>query len=303
MKCQICHKQKAEIKLDHLGKTICKTCFIRTVERRIKRTIRNYNLLNENDKILVAVSGGKDSALTLTYLAKYFKYKPGKLFAVYVDKGDTYSAKQALVAEKLAEKLKVPFYSVSFKDLFNVGITDLRKISNKFKTNMCSVCGVLRRRALEIKARELKCNKVATGHNLTDDALSYLMNFAKGELKNFIHLGPISLPKRKGFIQRIKILSDIPEEEIKKYCDIKKIKYLPNPCPHRIGSLRYNFLPVLTEIKKARPGAEFSISKIGQEIAELARKKYKDFELKKCEKCGYLTSQKLCRVCQYLSVI
>ncbi|UCD03935.1 MAG: TIGR00269 family protein [Candidatus Woesearchaeota archaeon] len=302
MKCQVCNKQEAKIKLDHLGKTVCKNCFARSIERRIRRTIRDYNLLKDKDKILVAVSGGKDSSLTLTYLVNYYKYKPGKVFAVYVDRGDAHSVKQALAGEKLSKKLGVPFCTVSFRELFNIGITDIRRIAKKEGLNTCSVCGVFRRRALEIKARELKVDKVATGHNLTDEALSYLMNFSKGELKNFIHLGPISLPKRKGFTQRIKILSRVTDEEIREYVTLKRIKFYPNTCPCRVGSLRYNFLPVLADIKKARPGAEFSIVKIGEEIAELARNKHRDFRLNKCKKCGEPTSQDTCRVCEYLEI-
>lgn len=302
MKCEVCGNRKAEIELKHLGKKICKSCFVRTVERRIKKTTRNYNVLDKKDKILVAVSGGKDSSLTLNWLSNYYKHLPGKVYAVYVDRGDSFSVKQALAAEKIAKDLGVPFHSASFRDYFDVGMKDIRKIAKKFGVNLCSVCGVLRRRALELKGRELGANKVATGHNLTDEALSYLMNFSKGELKNFIHLGPISKPKRKGFLQRVKILYKIPSEEVEKYVKIKNIDYFSNPCPCRVGSLRYNFLSVLDEIKKARPGAEFSIVKTGEEVSELAREKYKDFELNKCEKCGEPTSQKVCRVCKYLEV-
>lgn len=301
MKCEVCKKKKREYFSENLGKTICNSCFLRSFERRIRKTIRNYNLLKDNDKILVAISGGKDSCLTLQYLAKYYKYKPGKLYACYIDRGDSYSIKQALIAEKLAEKLKIPFHVASFREKFNIGITDIRKIAEKHKVNNCSICGVLRRRVLELKARELKVNKVATGHNLTDDALSYLMNFSKGELKNFIHLGPISLPKRKEFVQRVKILSKVTDEEIKKYVDLKKIKYYPNACPCRVGSLRYNFLSVLSEIKKARPGAEFSITKISEEISFLLRTNKKKFKLNKCKRCGEPTSQKICRICTYLN--
>lgn len=301
MKCEVCNKGKGFFFSENLGKTICKNCFIKSFERRIRKTIRNYDLLKDTDNILVAISGGKDSCLTLQYLAKFYKYKKGKLYACYVDRGDSYSVKQALVAEKLAKKLDIPFYTVSFRELFDIGITDLRRIAKKHNVNNCSVCGVLRRRALEIKAKELKVNKVATGHNLTDDALSYLMNFSKGELKNFIHLGPISLPKRKGFVQRVKILSKVTDEEIKTYVDLKKIKYYPNACPCRVGSLRYNFLPVLDAIKKARPGAEFSIAKISEEISNLAKTKNKKFKLNKCSSCGEPTSQKICRVCKFLN--
>ena len=148
MKCQVCNKQNAEIKLEHLGKTVCKNCFSRSFERRIRRTIRDHKLLNDNDKILVAVSGGKDSCLTLTYLANYYRYKPGKIFAVYVDRGDAHSVKQALAGEKLSKKLGVPFHTVSFRELFDIGITDIRKIAKGEGLNTCSVCGVMHQRQI-----------------------------------------------------------------------------------------------------------------------------------------------------------
>ena len=143
--------------------------------------------------------------------------------------------------------------------------------------------------------------KLATGHNMTDEAQTYLMNFVKNELKHFIGMGAIS-PKVKGFIPRIRILRDVPENETKLYCQIKSYDFLPNPCPCRIGSLRFNFQKILNEIDEFRPGAEFAICSIGDKITEFARKKLENLKLNYCKKCGEPSSKDVCRVCQFLSI-
>ena len=152
-----------------------------------------------------------------------------------------------------------------------------------------------------MKAKELSCNKIAIGHNLTDEAQTYLMNFVKGELNLVHNLGPKSLPIREGFVQRIKPLRSVPEDEIKIYADLKSYEYLPEPCPCRQASLRFRFMNYLDDIKSSRPGAEFAIVKIGDEIAGKERRCIAG-KPEKCEQCGELGAGAICKVCQYLNL-
>ncbi len=298
MDCGLCNKKPAKVELKYLGKTICNSCFIRITKRRISKNIRVNKLVEKGDKIAVAVSGGKDSVLTLRVLAERCKKLEVPLVALYVDRGDEFAKKCGNIAEKVAKALGVKFYNLSFKKELGVSMADIIKITGKIGANRCSVCGVFRRRVLDRKARELGCNKLATGHNLTDEAQSALMNFVKGELKNFSHFGAIS-PK-SGFVRRIKPLREVPEEEARKYVELKKWDHIPLPCPCRIGSLRFNFMSYLEDIKQVRPGAEFAICKIGDELAKVSEKKLNG-AAKKCTKCGELTSREVCRVCEYLT--
>ncbi len=285
--------------LPYMSDFLCMSCFCRTTERRIGKTIRDNNLLKKGDKIAMALSGGKDSVLTLNVLNNYAKRIPDiELFAIYVDRGDAFSVDGMLAAKRAAEKINIPFHVVSFEKEFSVTMSDLTKIATKAKQNKCSVCGVFRRRLLDLTAKELGCNKLATGHNLTDEAQSYLMNFIRGELRTFGHLGPIS--PDVGFVQRIKPLRDIPNEEVREYVKIKGLPHFPKPCPCRDGSLRFNVMKHLEDIKKTRPAAEFSIVKVGDWIKARVGKEGAKFT--KCKKCGELTSQEICKVCEYLEL-
>lgn len=295
--CTHCPKN-GEIDLKYLGKSMCKPCFCRLVEKRIARTIRKRGLITRNDKIAIAVSGGKDSCLVLHFLHNYCKILKIPLLAIYADRDDPYSKNQLNIIKSQTKKLKIPLHVVSYKKELKTSMQDLRKIADKEGTNLCSVCGVMRRKLLNSKAKELGATKLATGHNLTDEAQTYLMNFIKNELK---HFKGVSSPTVKGFIPRIKILRDVPENEIKLYCEIKKYDFLPTPCPCRIGSLRFSFQKILNNINEIRPGAEFAICSIGDKITEFAKKQYKPQKLNHCKKCGDPSSKDICRTCQYLN--
>ncbi len=269
------------------------------VERRIGKAVRENKLLSKGDRVAVALSGGKDSVLTLHVLKHYSECIPNvKVFAVYVDRGDKYSVDSLLMAKRTAEDLKIPFYVASYERELGITMSDLAKIAKKAGQNKCSVCGVFRRRLLDLKAKELSCNKLATGHNLTDDAQSYLMNFIRGDLRTFGHLGYST--NTVGFVPRIRPLRGLPNEEVKAYVQFKGWPHIAQSCPCREGSLRFNVMKHLEDIKKTRPAAEFSIVKVGDWIKSRVGKEGARFT--KCKKCGELASQEICKVCEYLGL-
>lgn len=303
MKCTTCKKRKAEIKLSYSKQALCKQCFTRKVERRIAKTVRDNKLIQKGDKIAVAISGGKDSSVLLHWLAKLVNKIPNtELIAVHVFRGDSYAVKLVKACEEMCKSAGVKLYITYFKKDLDVTFTGVIKITKKLGTNRCTVCGVMRRRLLDLEAKKLRCNKLALGHNLTDEAQSYLMNFIRGDLDTFGHLGPISLPKRKGFVQRIRPLRDVPEDDVKKYADLKGWSYHPHPCPCRVGSLRFNMLAVMNDLKKARPDVEFSIVSSGDKIRENVIKKHTATKLSKCKLCGEACSGEVCKVCELLAL-
>jgi len=336
--CSTCGKRGVEVKLAYSTQLLCKSCFIRMTGRRIAKTVRGLSsrriedsalsrtvngslrsfespaskiaktvrenkLIEKDDKIGVAISGGKDSCLLLHWLVSYAKKRPGvRIVAIHVYRGDAYAVRLLKTCEAMCAELDVELHVASFSKELGVTFAEMVKLVGKLKTNRCSVCGVFRRRLLDVTARKLGCNKLATGHNLTDEAQSYLMNFIRNDHVGFGHLGPISLPKREGFVQRIKPLRDVPEEDIKSYVELKKWAHHPQACPCRVGSLRYNMLAVTDLLEKARPGVEFSIVKSGDWIRAHAIECNARGELRKCERCGEACSGEVCRVCQYLAL-
>lgn len=303
MKCSVCNKRNSIISPTYTKQSFCKSCFFKIVERRIGKTNRDNKLVKKGDRIAVALSGGKDSTLMLHWLVSLSKKVPDvKIIAINAFRGDAEAVKLLKVCEKICKELKVPLHVAHYSRDAGVTFSEVINITNKLKTNRCTVCGVFRRRLLDSFAKKLKCNKLAVGHNLTDEAQSYLMNFIRGDITTFDHLGPITNSKHLGFVQRIRPLRDVPDEDIKAYVKLKEWTYHPHPCPCRTGSLRFNMLEIMELLRKARPDVDFSLVSAGDKVRVESTKKNAKEELKTCGSCGEVCTKDICRVCQFLKL-
>jgi len=187
MMCSRCNK-KAVIELKYSGEFLCKSCFLELFEKRVRRTIRVNKLLKNTDKTAVALSGGKDSAVVLYILNELSKKAPrSELIAITIDQGIERLQKSGLNAAKsLCKKLGVEHYIYSFWEEFGTTLDEIVEGSKKLENPApaCSYCGVLRRKLLNEKARELGVTKIATGHNLDDEIQTAMMNFIRGDLSD-----------------------------------------------------------------------------------------------------------------------
>ena len=175
---------------------------------RINNLIHDYNLINEHELIAVALSGGKDSVLTLHALKNYQNYLDFDLVAVSVDEGiEGYRQHGIDAAIDNAEKLDVKLVQKSFKIEEGFALDD---IYSGFKS-ACIPCGVFRRNILNKTAYDLGADKIATGHNLDDETQSIVMNYLEGNVNNMVRIGYKTLSQDKRFTQKIKPLRKIPE--------------------------------------------------------------------------------------------
>ena len=149
MPCKNC-KIKPVIKLPNTNVSLCKSCFIKYFEKKVLKTIREYNLLNPNEKIGVAVSGGKDSLTTLYLINKLASTKmPLNVVAIAIDEGiHDYRSITLEDAKKFCNENNIDLHIVSYKKEF--GYT-LDEMLTKTKRNPCSICGVLIRYLLNKK--------------------------------------------------------------------------------------------------------------------------------------------------------
>ena len=123
---------------------------------KTRQAINDFGMIQENDKIAVGLSGGKDSITLLNILKNYQKFSPQKfdLIAITLNPGDV---DNSLLYEH-CKNIDVPFYEIQ---------TDIAKIvfDIKKEKNPCSLCAKLRRGALNDAAMKLGCTKVALGHH------------------------------------------------------------------------------------------------------------------------------------------
>ncbi len=300
--CNRC-KTKPVIKLPNSNISLCKSCFIKYFERKVRKTIRQYKLFKKGQHIGVALSGGKDSLTTLYILNKIAKpQKITKLTAIAIDEGiKGYRDETLKFAKKVCKELNIPLKTTSYKKEFK---KTLDQILKKNDIKPCTVCGVFRRFLLNKHAQRLKFDVLATGHNLDDEAQSILMNQFRNNITASARLGPITgIKADKKFIRRIKPLYFLTEKEIMTYAYLKNLATPFNECPYAKESYRDQMRTLINNFDKKYPSSKHSIINSFIEILPLLKKNYKKAEIKYCKSCGEPSSQKTCQTCNLIKEI
>ena len=298
MACKNC-KTKPVIRLPNSNVQLCKNDFIKYFEKKVTKTIGKYKLIEKGDYVGVAVSGGKDSTALLHILNKLAKKNNFKIVGIAIDEGIKGYRDQTLKDLKdFCRKEKINLKIYSFKDEFKTTLDKLVK-----KERPCTICGVLRRTILNKKAKELKVNKLATGHNLDDEAQSVLMNQFRSNVKLSARLGPITgVVTDIRFIKRIKPLYFLTEKETTTYAYLKGFlgKYME--CPYETDSYRASVRDILNEFDGKYPGTKHNIISSFLEVLPLLKKEVQG-KIKSCSNCGEPCSQDVCQACKLIKKI
>ncbi|MEM0334181.1 MAG: TIGR00269 family protein [Thermoplasmata archaeon] len=296
MKCSRCEKD-AIIFIRYNGEHLCKEHFIEFLEKRVKHELRRQVNLKANDRIVIGVSGGKDSTTTAYLLKKILSHRKDiELIAVTVDEGIFgYRDKAIEILSNYLRKIGIEHHIYSIKDYFGKTIDDIASIDHELIP--CTYCGVFRSSILNRAARELNANYVATGLNLDDTAQSIIMNFARGDMDRLARLGPHSIIK-EDLVPRIQPLRMIPEKEILLYAILNGIEFYHGTCPYADLALRNQFRNAIDEWESRTPGTRHSIISTYEQIKPLIIENYKNFNLNKCEICGDPTPGKICKACE-----
>jgi len=287
------------------GTYLCKTCFCRSVEKKVKKNIRVHNLIKSGDRIGVALSGGKDSTTVLYIMHKIVHPRRDmELAAISIDEGiKGYREKALKQAEKTCKKLGVKHYVFSFKEEFGKTLDEKIKDikSGRFKPDVdvaCTLCGVGRRYILNKKARELKLTKICLGHNLDDEVQGILMNYIRGDLPRASRMGPEPVVYDKKFIGRIKPLRVIPEKESALYAILKGLDFYNKHCPYRSG-MRLEVRDFINSLEANHSGIKFNIletfDRVLPSIRRLVESEIENVTY--CKKCGEPASKDICKAC------
>ena len=298
MTCKLC-KTKPVIQLVNSKITLCENCFYKYIERKVKKNIRKYKLIENSDKkIGVAVSGGKDSIVMIDILNKVIaKRKYPKLTAVIIDEGvKNYSDYNVKFVKEYCKKNKIELKVFKFDNKLT---TD--KIAKKTE-NACQCCAILKRQMINKIAKKLKFDKIATGHNLDDEAQTILMNQFKRKMDVSARLGPKpGVIRSKHFVPRIKPLYFINEDEIRLYIKLKKFKIFKGRCPYAHLSYRDDVRALVDEFESKHAGTKNSIVNSFLEILPLLKKHYKSSkEINLCSNCGEPCIGDVCKACEVL---
>ncbi|MDD1769998.1 MAG: TIGR00269 family protein [Methanomassiliicoccales archaeon] len=283
------------------GSHLCEEHFLEFVVKRVRKEMRRQVNLDGKHRLAVALSGGKDSSVTLSILAETLERRRDfTVLAITVDEGIAcYRPGTMQKAEELCRDLGVEHHVIRVADETS---RTMDEIASKVGVrSACTYCGVLRRRCMNKLARDLDADVLATGLNLDDTAQSILMNFTRGDVEKLARLGPHTRIQA-GLIPRIQPLRLIPEKESLMYAMLRELPFSSAECPYAEGALRNEYREIVDELEDRHPGTRHAIVNSYDAMRPYLLAAYPPANLEVCG-CGEPTSGDVCKSCELLEEV
>jgi tRNA-5-methyluridine54 2-sulfurtransferase len=291
MKCRKC-SENAVINMRQHKLALCAEHYLAWLPEQVQRFIEKYDMFTRDDRILVAVSGGKDS-LGLWDILAALGYQVDGLYIGLGIQGDIgYSDESRRLSETFASERGLKLHVVEVEDSYGATIPELAVISNRGHGKPCSVCGLSKRYIMNRVAYDGGYNVLVTGHNL-DDEVAVLMqntlNWAGGYL---VRQAPVLPASHPGLARKAKPLCRIYEREMAAYAIVRGIEYIYEECPHAVGSTTIYYKDILNQMEEKRPGAklQFYLGFLQAKDQGLFSIQATEPDLRACDRCGQPTS-------------
>lgn len=311
MKCRKC-QNKASVHMRQHKLALCKEHYLEWIPEQTAKFIKKYQMFTHEEKILVAVSGGKDSLSLWDILVRLGYQADGLYLGLGIDtstslsagSGIDYSHESQRLSEKFANEHNLKLHVVDIEKEYGQSIPMLAQSSHRGYGKPCAVCGLAKRHEMNRVARDLGYDVLATGHNLDDEAAVLFGNTLSWASEYLLRQGPV-LPETNGLARKVKPLCRFYEREMTAYAMLSGIEYIYEECPFAEGSQSIFYKETLNQLETARPGAKLifylrflEARKSGGLFIE---KNVKLGLLHACPKCGQPTSTPdFCSFCRMI---
>jgi uncharacterized protein (TIGR00269 family) len=294
MLCKKC-AQKAIIKLPRHNTAFCPPCFDEYVLDQVHRAIKSERMMTPEDRVAVAVSGGKDSLALWDILLRLGYNCAGMHINLGI--GD-YSRLSQEKTEQFARQQNAELILHDLAKTHGAGIPDLAQETHR---PPCSACGVMKRYNFNRLAQESGFTVLATGHNLDDEASRLLGNVLHWQEDYLDKQAPALPSTHPKLLKKVKPLFRLAEREMAAYCVFKKIDYIVEECPMSKDAKQLIYKDMLNRLEEAIPGTKQNfyfefLKRHRTNIPEL------DENLKECIRCGQPTTGEVCSYCKLTGV-
>jgi uncharacterized protein (TIGR00269 family) len=293
MRCSRC-RDDAWVEVRRHNAAYCGDCFERFFRDQVERAIKHDKMFATTDKILVAVSGGKDS-LALWDVLLDLGYDVDGL---YIDLGiGEYSSNSRVMSEQYAAARGRKLHVSSLDQTYGVTVP---LIAEQTRRAPCSGCGLAKRYLFNREASERGYAIVATGHNLDDEAATLLGNVLHWQTGYLARQSPVLEAEESGLVRKVKPLYRLTEHETAAYAVIKGIEYVVEECPNAVGAKSILHKEALNLLEQQSPGAKQAFL-FG--FLDKARSAFADgdpHELRPCIECEQPTTTERCAFCRLL---
>jgi len=259
---------------------------------QVARAIDEYEMFDEGDRILVAVSGGKDSLALWDVLLEAGYHAEGLYLGLGIgDYSDRSHDRTVAFAEERGASLRA--IDLAVEQGFDIPLA-----GRKGARSSCAVCGLSKRYLFNRAALEGGFDVVATGHNLDDEAATLLGNTLRWNVEYIARQAP-ALPAADGLVRKVKPLHRLTELETAAYAFLRGIDYVVEECPLVAGNTQLRYKESMNAIEARSPGAktQFFLGYLdrGMPIFRTARD---EVSLSACGRCGQPTTGIYCAFCR-----
>ena len=306
MKCRKC-RDKAVINMRQHRLALCKGHYLDWLPEQIEKFIKKYSMFTLHDRILVAVSGGKDSLALWDVLIRLGYQADGLYIGLGIEGETGYSEQSQLHTEQFADQRGLYLHVESIPQNYGLSIPEMSERTLRGK-KPCSVCGLTKRHVMNRVARDGGYNVLATGHNLDDEAAVLFGNTLQWLSGYLVRQGPVLEASHPGLARKVKPLCRFYERDMAAYALLRGIEYVYDECPYAVGAKSIYYKEVLNKLEADRPGAKLTFY-----LSFLKAKKKGLFapdadtnkvDLHTCPTCGQPTTAPInCEFCRLTAAV
>jgi uncharacterized protein (TIGR00269 family) len=293
VKCTVC-RGPAVIDLRRHNANFCADHFLKFCRDQVTKAISRHRMLEPGERVLVAVSGGKDSLALWDLLVELGYDAEGMTIGLGIGE---YSEASTAAAVAFAEDRGLPLHRVDLRAEYGYDIPTAAAVTKRVP---CSSCGMSKRHLIDKAALDGGFDVVATGHNLDDEAAVLLGNVLHWQTEYLGRQVPV-LPARDGFPRKVKPLVRLGERETAAYCVIRGIDYIVDECPMAEGNRHLRYKEALNAIEAGSPGTKhafyFEFLDKAADRFQPEAEEAKD-GLRPCASCGAPTTGEVCAFCR-----
>lgn len=307
MPCESCASPSAAIIRPKDRSRLCKGCFISAFEDEVHQTILSTGMLRGVRRLILGVSGGKDSTVlahVLNILNARHKYGV-ELCLLCIDEGIAgYRDKSIEVVKRNESDLGIKLTLLSYSELFGHTMDSI--VGKTGTKGNCTYCGVFRRSALEEGAGMLQGDMIATGHNADDVAETVVMNYLRGDIARLrrcaMAVSERSESSERITVPRCKPLMYAYEKEIVMYAFYNKLPYFSTECKYSPHAFRGNARTFIKGLEKVDPKIILNLIRGAQALEASGRPDARSPSIRRCLRCGHACSsaQGICKGCTLL---
>jgi uncharacterized protein (TIGR00269 family) len=272
----------------------CAEHFLKLCRDQVAKAIDEHDMIGRDERVLVAVSGGKDSLALWDILLELGYDVDG--FCIGLGIGD-YSKESSAYAQSFADARGLKLIVTDLREDHGFDVPTAAHVTNRVP---CSACGMSKRHLFDAAALDGGYDVVATGHNLDDEAAVLFGNVLRWNADYLGRQRPV-LDAKPGFPRKVKPLIRLYERETAAYCVLRGIDYIVEECPVAVGNKHLGYKEALNAIEVQSPGTkhDFYFGFLRNAVDRFPNDlEASGTELLRCLRCGAPTTSEVCSFCK-----